>query len=651
MRAYRSTSPSIYLQFMGTAVVTDECTTVGPKLTNPILTLPPGVLTTWRPLPFGVDGDYLESWFIGDVWSHDDTWDEPVPGFGYTAPLDVNDLACPTWGLGLSTATNGTIFTTVGPPWLPLIRPPTEMFSLNPTWAAICTAINYNFAEIIALDFLDPPYALTVAPSLLPTSLSRSASKPAPAPANPTSVPEQVNPSTEAAKPASLPSDPAAPAQTGNSGKNTPAQSPDIASPDPARSANLPGNPVASSMNEGDPPTDPSSDPRVPVVPLPQPVEDPQTQAQGLGAIIYNAVGRSATPILAVAGQTFTPNPSAFSIAGTVVSAGGPAVTVGGTAINLDPSGVLAVGGSTISLTTPSSTPLAEEAFTVAGQTFTPNPSAFSIAGTIVSAGGPAVTVGGTAIDLDPSKVLAVSSSTISLKPLSSAPLAEEVFTMAGQTFTPNPSAFSIAGTTISADGPAVTTGGIIISLGQHGALKIGSSTINLPTPSNIFPSKLYTVAGQVFTPNPSAFSIAGTNISAGGPAATVGGTVISLEPSGTLVIGSSTIPLLPKTALLSDVDIGGFDVIAHSSFAVVDGVTLSAATAGVTVSGNVVSLEAGDATLDIGTGRFILPTPVTGTNGSLNVQAFVGGQSKGLYVSVHLVWGVYGALMLLMWH
>ena len=53
---------------MGTVAVADECTTVGPKLTNPILTLPPGVLTTWRPGPSRVDifGN-TKSWFIGDV--------------------------------------------------------------------------------------------------------------------------------------------------------------------------------------------------------------------------------------------------------------------------------------------------------------------------------------------------------------------------------------------------------------------------------------------------------------------------------------------------------------------------------------------------------------------------------------------------------
>ena len=568
---------------MGTAAVMDECTTVGPKLTNPILTLPPNVLTTWRPPPYGVEDDDTSNWFIGDVWSPDDAIVELLPDVQYTAPLDVNDLACPTWGLGLSTATSGTIFTTVGPPWLPLIQPPTETFSLNPTWAARCTAIQ-NGWYFGSLDPFDPPFALTPAPLLVPTPLPRPTSNPAPAPADPTSVPEQAKPSTEAAKPASLPNDPAAPTKTGNPGKNTPAQKPDIVSPDPASSADLPENPVAPSKNEGDPPADPSSDPNVPVVPLPQPVEDPQTQAQGLGAIIYNVFGKSTTPVLTVAGQTFTPKPSAFSIAGTVVSAGGPAVTIGGTAINLDPSGVLAVGGSTISFITPISTPFAEEPFTGAGQTFTPNPSFFSI-----------------------------------------------------------------AGTTISADGPAITVSGISIDLGQHGASKIGSSTINLPTPSNIFPSKVYTIAGQMFTPNPSAFSIAGMTISAGGPAATVGGTAVSLEPSGTLVIASSTIPLLPKTTFLPDVDIGGFDVIAHPSFAVVDGVTVSAAAAGVTVSGKVVSLEAGGATLDIGTGHFTLPTPVTGTNSSLNVQAFLGGQGKGSDVSVHLVWGICGALMLSM--
>ena len=607
--------------------------------------------------------------------------------------------------------------------WLPLIVPPMNVFTLDLTWSSLCTGIfSYNLG-LTTFALFDPPIALTPAPLLLSTPPARPTPAPAPAPADPTSVSEQAKSSTEAAKPASLPNDRVAPAKTGGPGKNTAAQAPGTGSADPDPLRNPPS----------DPPSDPSSDPasdslsdpkapsvgkyppspnapssmpggsqqsptdsRVPIVPVPRPIEDPQRQAQGLGAIIYNAFGKTEPEpdgssavllppqsIFAAGAQTFTANPTGFEVTGGAVAPGGTAQTVDGTIISLDKAGVLAIGSSTVSLTNPLAIPV----LAVAGQTYSPNPSAFSAAGTIVSAGGPAITVDGTTISLDQSGVLAMGSITISLATPST-----KAFTVAGQTFTPNPSAFSIAGTTISADGPAVTIGGTIVSLGQHGALKIGSSTINLPTPSDTFPSKVYTVAGQtftpnpsafpisaggpavtvdgkifsldqsgslvidsstvdllsplynsvgqaytvagqVFTPNPSAFSVAGTTISAGGPAATVGGTIISLEPSGTLVVGSSTIPLLPQTAFSSDVDIDGFDVIA--------------------VSGNIVSLKAGGTTLDIGTGRFALPTPtpVAAANGSVNAQAFFGGQNKGLEVSLYLVGGVCGTLMLLMWH
>lgn len=616
-------------------------------LTNPIITLAPGELSTWKPDP-NQGYDENDNFTVGEIWQDPSgiLGEDIAAGI---APLEIRDLACPTWGLGESTSANGIVVTTIGPPWLPLIVPPMNIFSLDPIWAAICTGIFSNSPGLTTFFLYDPPIALTSAPAplLLPTPPARPT--PAPAPADPTLVSQQARPSTEAARPASLPNDPAAPAKTGDSGKNTPTQSPDIASADPAGSADLPEHSAASSKNEGDLPSDPPSDPKVPAVPLPQSAEDPQPQAQGLGAIIYNAFGKGGSQpdglsttslpppsVFAVGAQTFTANPTGFGVPG------GTAQTVDGTTISFDKSGVLAIGTSTVSLTNPSSTPV----LAVAGQTFTPNPSAFSVAGTIVSAGGPAVTVDGAVISLGQSGALAIGSTTISLVTPST-----KAFTVAGQTFTPNPSAFSIAGTTISADGPAGTISGTIISLGQHGALKIGSSIINLPTPSHSIPSKVYAVAGQVFTPNPSAFLVAGTTISAGGPAATVGGTIISLGSSGTLVVGSTTTPLLPLKAFASDVDIDGFDVIAHSSFVVVDGATVDAAAAGVTVSGKVVSLEAGGATLAIGTGRFALPTPPAATNGSVNVQAFVGGQKKGLEVSLSLIWCICGTLMLSMRH
>lgn len=156
-------------------------------------------------------------------------------------------------------------------------------------------------------------------------------------------------------------------------------------------------------------------------------------------------------------------------------------------------------------------------------------------------------------------------------------------------------------------------------------------------------------MAGQRFTPNPSAFAIAGTIVSAGGPAATISGTIIRLLPSGTLLLGTSTILLLPSPHP-SDITIDGFDINAQSSFVVLDGITLSPGAAGVTISGTRFSLEAGGATLDIGTGRFALPTPTTGpVGGEGGVQAFLGGQGQGMEVEVWLllVCGVCGTVLL----
>ena len=102
------------------------------------------------------------------------------------------------------------------------------------------------------------------------------------------------------------------------------------------------------------------------------------------------------------------------------------------------------------------------------------------------------------------------------------------------------------------------------------------------------------------------------------------------------MVIGSSTIPLL-TSQVSSNVNIDGFDVNAQPSFVVVDVVTLSPAALGTTVLGTVVSLEAGGSTLVIGTGRFALPTPMGAASSSVNVQAFTGGQTKGMALSLSL--------------
>lgn len=573
---------------------------------------------------------------IGERWGDPSALRDIGPGEEEgISPLDIKDLACPTWGLGKSTSTDGSVILTIGPPWLPLIVPPTEIFSLDPTWASACTGIFTGANGLTTFDLFDPPIALTPTAWLVPPTTSAVA-----APADPTTVLEQTTSSAKAAKPASLPNPGAPPAKTRDPGGDSPTPSPVEASADPVESIALPGSSIASAGNKGGSTADPPSDPKVPSVPedpprdsnlpatnspdpplgdsqtslpnpnapaapVPQQAGKSQTQAQGLGALIYNAFGKS--------GPDNSPT-------------------------NDDDN----KGGD--------GSPMTQTTLTIAGQKLVPDPSGMVIGGSSLVPGGSAITVSNTPISLGSSGILVIGSSTVLVVPTESdppsTPFATVALTAAGQTFTPDPSSFSIAGTTISAGGPALTIGGTVISLGPSGALAIGSSTTNL-----LPLGRTYTLAGQTFTLNPdsSALTIAGTTISAGGPAVTVHGTVISVQPSGTLIVGSSTIALLsgiPQPTFPSDVNIDGFDVNVGS--AVVDGVRITPGAAGVTVSGKLVSLDTGGSTLAVGTGRFALPTR-TRTNGSVNVQAFTGGQSKGLRSSLSLVGGVCGTLMMMM--
>ena len=715
------------------------------------MSFPPGVLETWKPGPAS-DYDEYETFAVGDVWQ-DPIQDPNAPIF--SAPLAIRDLACPTWGLGRNTNANGTVITTIGPPWLPLIIPPVQAFTLDPTWASICSGILTDQFELTTFALFDPPIALTPGLGLVPqpaASVIAPTSLPAPNVADPTTVQEKsVAPSISVAKPASSPADPAGPpARTAEPVENS-ASSLLASSGDPARPASLHEEPLAS-------PTDNKNDASVGSR-TPQPgasvvsaggindppaslratssevaPEDPKAPGlpplQSLGAIIYNAFGKSgpdtggienevntitvptaetqeitigggqvlsidpsgvnfegktysvggpamtlsnkvytlipqhgsdndtsnddhdtafyspppAPDTLTIAGHTVVPNPIGMVIAGSSVSPGGSAITISSTPISLDPAGVLSVGSSSFSLPTRS-------IFTVGAHTFTAAPTGFVLNGATISPGATAQWVDSTRVSLGLSGALAIGSSTILLPTLSSTSTATNIYTVAGQYFTPNPSVFSIAGTTISAGGPAVTVAGTIVRLGQSGILTIGGTTVSLQTPSPAFSADSpFTVAGQTFTPNPSAFSIAGTTISAGGSAVTISGTVISLQPSATLIVGSSTIPLsASQTPIPALTNIDGLDVEAQSSVAIVDGMTISPGSSGVTVDGHNVSLEAGGKTLDIGTERFAIPTATD--DGSAGVLAFEGGQSRTVKVSTVtlLIFGIVWSLMLLM--
>ncbi|KAK4691660.1 hypothetical protein P7C71_g5384, partial [Lecanoromycetidae sp. Uapishka_2] len=130
------------------------------------------------------------------------------------------------------------------------------------------------------------------------------------------------------------------------------------------------------------------------------------------------------------------------------------------------------------------------------------------------------------------------------------------VFTVAGQIFTANPTGFVVSGYTVLQGGSAITLSGTVVSLGPSG-LQVGSSTTPLAFPQETAElQSVFTIADQTFTANPTAFAVDGHSVSVDGPAVTLSGTPVSLGPEG-LQIGSTTWPLTLAQET-ADVGLGG---------------------------------------------------------------------------------------------
>ena len=332
--------------------------------------------------------------------------------------------------------------------------------------------------------------------------------------------------------------------------------------------------------------------------------------------------------IFSVAGQTFTAAPTGFSIAGTTISPRGQAVTISGTAISLNAFSQLQIGSSTIGLAQSPET-VGSEVFTVAGQTFTAAPTGFSIAGSSLTPGGSPIYLSGTLVSLDASSRLQIGSSTINLG-TDAGSATQSVFAVAGQTFTAQPTGFAIDGTTLAPGGSAVTISGTPVSLAPGGTLAIGSSTTALPAQT------VFTVGGQTFTAEPTGFAIASTTLSPG-QAVTISGTVVSLGPSGTLVVGPNTITLPTQSVFTVD----GQTFTAEPTGFVLDGTTVAPGGPGVAISGVHISLGT-NSVLHIGsqtlatlgaaaTSRIAASGNSTGTGLSGAIVSAFGAPSSGL--------------------
>ena len=615
----RSTSPSYYIEVVGTAAVTDLCGPVGATYTNPIIAVPPDQLSTYEnPVYYPVGSEYRD---INGVFGG---------GFlGAVKPLHVADLACPTWGLGRSTNKDGTVHTTVGPPWLPLIVPPREILALDPDWNTLCADYLSYLPGMTSFAIFDPPRALSPVSDMGPSSTQLPVS----ASANPTTI---IDPPGQASGDPPLP-----------------AKSPSMSIPDPTTNHDPP-NPTIPTV-KSDP--EPSGDSGVPTIdskaaappqptapPGPGPSPDPSTPSdpsappaklestQSLGAIILSGFGGNppgpganggkiveiSTPTMGVHeitiddGQVLSVGTFGAALDGTTYSAGGPAMSISGLVYTVVPT-------AETGLNTAPSLP---NIMNIAGEFVTLNPSGMVIGGSSLSPGGPGVEISKTPISLDPSGNVFVDG-----KPFQNQ-IAPNVFTLGSKAVTADPAGFYIDGKFVSPGGSGQTVDGTVVSLGKSGILRIGSQTLSLPDPQYTGPGgNIFTIGAQIFTANPTAFSIDGTTISAGGPALTIDGTIVSLEPSGILDVGTGRIHLpATPTAFSSVFTVAGLTVQAEASAVLANGVPLQPGDQGTTVNGHSVSLEQGK-TLDVDSGRF--PVPTGSENGTASVQAFKGAQIR----------------------
>ena len=115
-----------------------------------------------------------------------------------------------------------------------------------------------------------------------------------------------------------------------------------------------------------------------------------------------------------------------------------------------------------------------------------------------------------------------------------------------GEVVQPLSSWISVAGTNMTPGGPAIKVSDTLMSLGSN-IFVIGTSSILLATDD---PTQVVsTIAGQRITANPTAVEVGSSTLTPGGPGLVLSGTLVSLNNAGQLVVGSKTIPPRSKSS------------------------------------------------------------------------------------------------------
>lgn len=327
--------------------------------------------------------------------------------------------------------------------------------------------------------------------------------------------------------------------------------------------------------------------------------------------------------MLTVQGHLITiDSQSAVVVAGSTLLPGGKPITLPNKILSLAQSGRLFLNSladsDLISATESPPSVLQGGGFIVTAES-----SGYLVAGQTIKPGAP-VTISGKTIAWAPSNVLVVGKSTIALSPPS------PVFTVAGQVFTPASKGLVAGGKTLLPGGASVIISGVPISLGLSGNLVVGSRTVSLPKILTPLPSATFTFDNQVFTAVPSGLALDDTTLVPGGFGVTINGVPINLNPSGKIVVGSST-TFLPNifpnpSNPSSPITISNPVFTLLPSGLAIDGTTLTPGGPDITVAGTHLSLDP-DGNLIV-KNNSVTTTSVSSSSSSSSLEVLTSGAS-----------------------
>ena len=360
------------------------------------------------------------------------------------------------------------------------------MFTLDPLWESICTDLA-SYYVFYSFAIYDPPFALVPQSNLIAPSPTTTAKGPPHNPANPTVVYE--------------------PPMTGLPDQSDPPRSPVESIAPPVGNSPKPQDPPANIAQPAAVPLDPSAKPTTapdsPSTSLSEPEDGngDQSGSPGLGSSIVSALGKS------------DPQPNE-----------------GG---NADPTHIIPVPVSGI------------DEMTVGGQILSIDPFGVYLSGTSYSPQGPAITLPGGVFSLVSTAPTQEANIPNEDSPMKIQPFTPSVQTIAGHDVVSNMSGVYVAGSSVSPGGSAITASNTVISLSPAGTLVVGSSSIalSLANTQETPPTHL-NVDGVAVQAEPSAVVIDGATLTPGGSGSQINGKGVSLEPGGTLVVGTSRIIL-----------------------------------------------------------------------------------------------------------